>query len=117
MILYCPQRLNLKTISFAWRPWPTILPVAALNLVLSARLILQHLEPRAAALLHDFAGDFGFGGLFAAVELVVVEDGQDFAEGNFVADLAFELLDFDGLTRRDAVLLAPTSNYGVHTAS
>ena len=83
------------------------LPVAARNLVLAARLVLHHQVLYSAALLDDLSGHFGLCGLRAVDELfVVVVDSEHFVESDFAPDLAFQLLDPDGLTRGDAVLLA-----------
>ena len=94
-----------------------VLPVAALNFVLPAPLVLQDLHFGAAQVLDDLAGHFGFGLRAAENLLFVGADGDDLIEGHLAADFAFQALDVDGFARRDAVLLSPTANYSVHAAS
>src|SRR5579864_9187669 len=95
-----------------------ILPVAGLNFVLPAGLILQYLELRPANVLYDLSGDFCLGRILPTEHFLLVgADGNDLVKGHFTSGLAFQLLDPDRLARFDAVLLAPTTNYGVHAAS
>src|SRR6185437_16115923 len=94
------------------------LPVSARNLVLAACLVLHHQVLYSATLLDDLSRHFGFRGVRTVDEFfVVVVHGEHFVESDFAAYLAFQLLDPDGLTRRDAVLLTSTADNGVHTAS
>src|ERR1700683_4131347 len=95
-----------------------ILPVAALNVVLPARFILQHPQSRAAALLYDFADYLHFRDVGGGNELLFIRAyGQHVFERYLAAQLSFERLHADGLARLDAILLSPTANYGVHAAS
>src|SRR5580693_469791 len=88
-----------------------ILPVAALDIVLTARLVLQSEHFRAAILGHDLADDFGLGdGGTGGEFLIVVAHGENFIESDFAADLAFEPLNANGLSRLDAVLLSTSAN-------
>src|ERR1700719_300829 len=92
--------------------------MAGLNLVLAARLVLQHFHFLAAAVRNDLADNFCFGDVAARDQfLVVVADGDDVVKRHLAANFAFQALHLHGLARRDAVLLSPTANYGVHTAS
>src|SRR5580704_8011185 len=95
-----------------------ILPVAALDVVLTARLILQSEHLRTAILGDDLADDLGLGNVRARSEfLVVVAHGEHFVKSDLAADFALEPLDADGLAGLDAILLSPSANYGVHAAS
>src|SRR5271156_3769444 len=95
-----------------------ILPVAALDIVLTARLVLQSEHFRTAILGHDLADDFGLGDVGAGSEfLVVVAHGEHFIESDLAADFALEPLDANGLAGLDAILLSTSANYGVHAAS
>src|ERR1700719_3492684 len=92
--------------------------MAGLNLVLAARLVLQHFHFLAAAVRNDLADNFCFGDVAARDQfLVVVADGDDVVKRHLAANFAFQALDLNGLARRDAVLLSSTANYGVHAAS
>src|SRR5271156_4126314 len=95
-----------------------ILPVAALDIVLTARLVLQSEHFGAAILGHDLADDLSLGNVRARSEfLVVVAHGEHFIKSDLAADLALEPLDANGLAGLDAILLSPSANYGVHAAS
>src|SRR5271154_4606339 len=89
-----------------------------LNFVLSAGLILEDLQFRAAKMPENFSGDRSFGDVLPAEHLlIVIADGENAIERHFAADLALEALDPDRLAGLDAILLSTTANYGVHTAS
>src|SRR5277367_968259 len=76
-----------------------ILPVAALDIVLTARLVLQSEHFRAAILGHDLADDFGLGDVGVGSEfLVVVAHGENFVKSDLAADFAFEPFDAKMLT-------------------
>src|SRR6266446_10140429 len=95
-----------------------ILPVAARNLVLIALLELEHGELLAAALRDDFAAHGSFAGIGARYHLLVVHvDGQDRAKIHFFPYFAIHPLDTDGVAGRDAILLSPGLNNGVHLSS
>jgi hypothetical protein len=94
-----------------------VLAVARLNLVLSARLVLQSLELGTAAMSHDFSGDFGLAGIRTTRKLLSIVNGEDFIKSHFAADFSFKALDLDFVARRYPILLSPTANYGVHAAS
>jgi hypothetical protein len=68
-------------------------------------------------MLNDFASDFRLVLCCAKNLFVVRADGKDVVKRHFATDFSFELLDLNRLARRDAVLLSPTSDYGVHAAS
>src|SRR5580692_10776777 len=92
-----------------------ILPVAALDIVLTARLVLQSEHFRTAILGDDLADDLSLGDVRAGCKfLVVVAHGEHFVKSDLAADFALEPLDANGLTWLDAILLPPSANYGVH---
>src|SRR5579863_584336 len=94
------------------------LPVAALDLVLPARLVLQHFHLRPAHVLHNLARNLGLYGVSAGQHLLFVRaDGQHVVEGHFAADFSLEEFHLDRRARLHAVLLPPTPNHGVHAAS
>src|ERR1700730_18502363 len=94
------------------------LPMAALNLVLSAGLELQYLELRTAYVLQDPSGHLGSRNRFAEGNfLVITPDGNDAFKYDLAADLSLDSLDLNRLTRLDTVLLAATANHRVHAAS
>src|ERR1700691_399404 len=108
----------LRNLNIADFDRSVMLPVAALDIVLTARLVLQSEHLRPAILGDDFADDFCLGNVCAGSEfLVVVADGEHFIESNLAADFALEPLDANGLAGLDAILLSPSANYGVHAAS
>src|SRR5713101_6119980 len=95
-----------------------ILPVAARNFVLIALLELEHGELLAASLRHDLAAHGSFAGIGAHYHLLFVRvDGQDGAKVHFFPYLAIDPLNADGVAGRDAVLLSPGLNNGVHRSS
>src|SRR5208282_1381047 len=94
------------------------LPVPALNLILSAGLVLQNFELRPAPLRDDLPGDFNFAGVLASEDFLLVgAHGDHILKGHLPSDLPFELLHTNRLPRLDAVLLPPTPYHGVHAAS
>src|SRR5271156_1237030 len=112
----CPGRIALRKLNVHFHGRQT-LPVASLNLVLPARLVLERFELGAAQMLHDLAGHFGFRRGGAQNLFVVGADGDDVVKRHLAADLALETLDLDRLARRDPILLSPRANNGVHAAS
>src|SRR6266568_4785000 len=95
-----------------------ILPMAALNLVLIGPFELEHGELLGAPLLDDFAGHGCFAGIGPQQNLLVVRmDGQDGAKIDLFSHFAIDPLDADGVARRDAILLSPSLNDGVHLSS
>src|ERR1700722_15068668 len=94
------------------------LAMPALNLILAAILLLKSFYFRSAKATVNFPGHFRLGGVLAPEEFCFVgTDGHDIFERDRATDFSIEALDLDGLTRLHAVLLAPTSNYGVHACS
>src|ERR1700734_69715 len=95
-----------------------ILTVAARNLVLIALLELEHGDFLGAALRDDLAAHTGFGSVAAQDDFLFVGmDSENLAECHFFADFARDALDTDGVAGRDAVLLTPGLNNGVHLPS
>src|SRR5438445_4670002 len=95
-----------------------ILPVPALDLVLPARLVLQHRQLPVAALRHDLAHNLGARGILARQQLLVVgAHGNHFTKSDLPAHFAGQRFHLHGFSRRDAILLASTADYGVHPAS
>src|SRR5580704_5243774 len=81
-----------------------VLPVAALNVVLTARLVLEDLELRPAILGDDLAGDLGLRDDVRGDEfLFVIAHGNDLVEGDVAADFAFQALDANGAAGLDDV--------------
>src|SRR5258708_34100109 len=92
--------------------------MAALNLVLIGLFELEHGELFGASLLDDFAGHGCFAGIGPQQNLLVVRmDGQDGAKIDLFSYFAIDPLDADGAARRDAILLSPSLNHGVHLPS
>src|SRR6266851_2623898 len=90
----------------------------ALNLVLIGLFELEHGELFGAPLLDDFTGHGCFAGIGPQQNLLVVRmDGQDGAKIDLFPYFAIDPLDADGVARRDAILLSPSLNDGVHLSS
>ena len=82
--------------------------MAALNLVLTRLLELQHLELRSAPVSHAFAVDLGFcGGGSPDDFLVVSADSDDVVKRHLPADFPLEPLDLNRQARLDSILLSP----------
>src|SRR5260370_30515312 len=95
-----------------------VLPVSARNFVLIALLELEHGELLAAALRDDLAAHRSFTGIGTQYHLLVVRvDGQYRAKTHFFPYLAINPLSADGVAGRDAILLSPGLNNGVHLSS
>jgi hypothetical protein len=95
-----------------------ILTVAAGNLVLVALFEFEHGDFFGAALRDDFAAYASFTGIVAKQDFFVVRmDGQDGAKVNLFSDFSVNALDTNGVARRDAILLSPGLNNGVHRSS
>src|SRR5437660_8340729 len=95
-----------------------ILPVPARNLVLVALLEFEYGELLAAALRDDFAAHRSLAGIGAQYNLLVVHvDGQDGAKIHLFPYFAINPLDANGVAGRDAILLSPGLNNGVHQSS
>src|SRR5467141_3547150 len=95
-----------------------VLPVTARNLVLTALLELEHGQFLGAALRDDLAADAGFAGVSAQQDLLVVRvDSQDGTKIDLFPYFAINPLDADSVAGRDAILLPPGLDNGVHRSS
>jgi hypothetical protein len=95
-----------------------ILTVAARDLVLIALLELEHGDFLGAALRDDLAAHAGFGSAITEDDFLFVSvDGENLAKRHVFADFARDTLDTNSVARRDAVLLTPGLNNGVHLPS
>src|SRR5690348_5196679 len=94
------------------------LAMPARDFVLPTALVLQDETLVAAPMRNDFAGHFGFPRRRTGHDfLAVIVDRQHLIERHFAADFSVELFDANRLSRRDAILLTPTANHGVHEPS
>src|SRR5271168_5377223 len=87
----CAGQIALRKLNVHFHGRQT-LPVAGLNLVLPARLVLERFELGAAQMLHNLAGHFGFRRGGAQNFFVVGADGDDVVKRHLAADLALETL-------------------------
>src|SRR4029077_1307300 len=95
-----------------------VLPVTARNLVLTALLELEHGQFLGAALRDDLATDTGFPRVLAQQNFLVVRvDSQDGTKIDLFPYFAINPLDADGVAGRDAILLPPGFDNGVHQSS
>src|SRR5262249_16078803 len=95
-----------------------ILTVAARNLVLIGLLELENGDLFRAALRNNFAGDGGFGGIVAVQHLFLVcRDCQNRTKSHFFAHVTADAFDPNGVAGRDAILLSPGLDDGVHRSS
>ena len=66
----------------------------------------------------DLAAHAGFGSVAAQDDFLFVRvNGENLAKRHFFTDFATDALDTNGVARRDAILLTPGLNNGVHLPS
>src|SRR5712664_4028164 len=95
-----------------------VLPMTARNLVLTALLELEHGQFLGAALRDDLATDADLSGVITQQNLFVVRvDSQDGTKIDLFPYFAINTFDADGVAGRDAILLSPGLNNGVHQSS
>src|SRR6267143_1041548 len=95
-----------------------VLPMTARNLVLAALLELEYGQFLGAALSDDLAAHAGLAGVVANQNFLVVRvDSQDGTKIDLFSYFAINPLDADGVAGRDAILLPPGLNNGVHRSS
>src|SRR6202165_3600373 len=95
-----------------------ILPVATLNLVLIGLLELEDGDFLGASLRDDLTGHGRFGSVRTQNYLFFVGvDGKNRTERDFFAHFSRNPLNTNGVAGRDAILLSPGLNDGVHLPS
>src|SRR5580700_4280117 len=94
-----------------------VLPMAAHDFVLTARLELHYQALRMAPLANDLPGNGGLGSVAPGQQLGLVGAYcQNMVEGDLGAHMTLDEFHLHGLARCNAILLTPATNDGVHAA-
>src|SRR6185312_8155157 len=95
-----------------------ILAMATQDLILPRLFEFHNLELWSADVRDNLSGYFGLSDSRARNNLLFVgADRENLVKSDVAADLSIQALDADCLARHGAILLPPTTNYGVHAAS